>query len=250
MLKFLVQTTNNEDINDNESGTKLLTSHQVDQLETLCHKLMHNNATGVPYKHFYQALMDLPPYDGLRLATIHILIGDVMSGGDLLRMTNNIVRLNEWQKAQQQKRKQQEERLGVSDSISHTGSSTVLNLLMDRDWSTDHYEESLVRVSEFLLEDLRFYCNDTGHTDCDNETTAFDYGEAAKEQFVAKVTWNALDRRFREHEGNPVHFTRDGVGKNRTLLEEELRSDELFGPILSSLETIVYSAHGLKEYPD
>lgn len=64
------------------------------------YKVEHRIAKSKPNnktRSFYGILRRLPPYDGLRFATSHFLMAQsVQSGGDLLRMANNILRLQKW----------------------------------------------------------------------------------------------------------------------------------------------------------
>ena len=211
-----------------ESGGKTLTGEQIDRLEELCDTLMINPETNQEYKNFYEALIGLPFYDGLQLSAIFSLIKKHFTGGDILRMSNNVLRLNEWQKQNQG---------------AYGASNTVLSLKMDEDWSKEHYGESTDRLTEFLLEDLEFL--DDGDNDDDDDVnrdvaTASIELEKAKMDFVAMVNSETETVRLRS-KISKKHYTKDRID-NRSEIKAKLRADELLGPILSKLQTIVDSA--------
>jgi hypothetical protein len=223
-LRFLIpdnQTTGND-----ESGTKILTRHQVDKLEVLCHELMHNPETGTPYKHFYEGLQTLPFYDGLRLATIVLLVEGGHAGGDLLRMSNNVVRLNEWQRCK------------PADS-SASNANTILSLKMNPDWSGENYEGTLDRVTEFILDDLKVWEEEEEDT-----ATVDEKVRRAKEDFVDMVRNESVLKRKELNNLGSNHFTKNRLQTpdERLELVVKLQADVLFGPILSNLRTIVDSA--------
>lgn len=73
-------------------------SKQLDGISSMCHELFQEDKT------FYQHLLDLDKYDGLRLATAQMVAASGMSngywaGGDVLRMANNVVRFKRLQEA-------------------------------------------------------------------------------------------------------------------------------------------------------
>ena len=278
--------------NDNTTSSSIypLTPEKAHRLEDLCHELMVNPDTRAPYETFFEALVALPPKDGLRLSTVVFMAMDaIFANGDLLRMANNVWRLNEWQQAQQQ---QQHETDGDGDgATSHSNpisnsQSFVLSLIMGRDWSIDHYEESLTRMTQFLLDDLEILettasaaharvsllDNDSDHNDRDNSKLQL---QRAKEAFVRSVSQTSLEIRLKaspkpkitddkdkhdtvlkngrgitkEESWNNKHFTKNRLSPSERLeLEEQLRSDDLLGPILMDFRTIVETAHGLKKH--
>jgi len=216
-----------------DTTTQLITQQQVRDLEYLCHDLMLNNNTNTPYVDFYYALLELPLYDGLRLSTLVLLIsGGTGGAGDILRMTHNVERLREWQRA--------------------SSSNTIISTMMHPDWDRDNYGASLDRLTEFVLADLEVLGdgsggeNDGGDSVAANEAALQKY----KEEFVRKVRIEAMDSLHENHSKRPKHITTNTrmTLEERKLTVAKLRADELFGPILSTCQTIVNSADGLKHY--
>jgi len=136
------------------------------------------------YKSFYEGLRNLEPYDGLRLATIQFLLGgNKHSGGDLLRMTNNLIRLNEWQKHKQKQQQQQ-------GSSSNT---KVLHTIRMNDW-LQNYTETAFRASEFLVNDLFAAENgEIGGTTVDADSTRVTDIAAAKHDFSRAVSSSMVE---------------------------------------------------------
>jgi len=136
-------------------------------------------------------------------------------------MTINVWRLNEWQAKQQQQ-----------------GPHTLLSLEMGRDWSKD-YNGSLDKLTTFLLRDLEPIIPNNA-----SSTLFTEASHHAKEDFVAAVreeAWalRASLRKDKHVTGNTI------TSEEREELEKHLRSDQLLGPILARMQTIVNSAYGL-----
>ncbi len=58
-------------------------------IQSMCHRMYNNQLHGPG---FYMHLLNLPPTEGLILATTYLLLGH---GGDILRMANNIIKLRQ-----------------------------------------------------------------------------------------------------------------------------------------------------------
>lgn len=72
---------------------------EIDKVQYMCNQyfMLNRNANQTKTRTFYNILRSLPAYDGLRFATAQFTISAKQeSGGDLLRMPNNIIRLNEF----------------------------------------------------------------------------------------------------------------------------------------------------------
>jgi len=212
-------------------GNNPLSTNKNSQIDN--NEMMLNNNTNTPYVDFYYALLELPLYDGLRLSTLVLLIsGGTGGAGDILRMTHNVERLREWQRA--------------------SSSNTIISTMMHPDWDRDNYGASLDRLTEFVLADLEFLGdgsggeNDGGDSVAANEAALQKY----KEEFVRKVRIEAMDSLHENHSKRPKHITTNTrmTPEERKLTVAKLRADELFGPILSTCQTIVNSADGLKHY--
>jgi len=209
----------------------IITQKQVTGLETLCNSLMYNSETSQPYVNFYEALLNLPSFDGLRLSTLQLLITDRISGSDMLLMTNNVLRLNEWYSDSLSSRKP------TSESSSSGSNDKILTFEMGNDWSRN-YTESLIRETEFLVEDL-FIPNAAATSDGTNA--------AMKHNFVTMVTCKMERLRKRRFVSNKKHFTSQiWTPEERMDFIEKLTTDELLGPILLKFRGIVNSAVGLR----
>jgi len=201
--------------------TPLYTAQDIEDLELLCHDLMFDPKTMEPYPNYYEALRNLPLYDGLRLGTMVLLASKGYAGAELVRMTTNVWRLNEWQAKQQQQ-----------------GPHTLLSLEMGRDWSKD-YNGTLDKLTTFLLRDLEPIVPDNA-----NSTFLAEASHRAKEDFVAAVREEALA--LRASLRTDKHVTGNAItSEEREELEKRLRSDQLLGPILTRMQTIVNSAYGM-----
>ena len=72
---------------------------EIDKVQHMCNQyfMMNRNANQTKTRTFYDILRSLHAFDGLRFATAQFAISaNQKSGGDLLRMPNNIIRLNEF----------------------------------------------------------------------------------------------------------------------------------------------------------
>jgi len=198
-------------------GRSLITRDQIDRVVALCEELVVDPRTGKPFENFYQALVRLPRYDGLRLAITEFLI---MDKTDLLRMTHNVLRLRQWQQH-------------VQPEDAARRDKAVLTLKTDQDWGGDNFASSINRVTEFILDDLEVW-GDNRNENAEAEL------EREKEPLVARIQKRALERRDKEFKKKSNHFTK-GKSNDRTELMEKLQQDELFAPILSNLQAIIDS---------
>jgi len=218
------------DASKNNETTTLITQQQVDGLKALCENLMLNKNTQKKYKGFYDALLGLSVQDGLRLSAIVLLVSfGKYAGGDILRMTNNVERLHQWQ----------------TTATESTSSREIISLKTHPDWDKENYEVSLDRLTEFILSDLEVQRtnNDTTSNDDDDETTLQQY----KEALVQGVRTNALERLFNNMKKKSNHITIHRMTpEEREDAVAKLQADDLLGPILSACQTIIDSADGLK----
>ena len=229
LLKFTVG-----DDDDGDPMRNIITQKQVTGLETLCNSLIYNSETSQPYTHFYEALSNLPSFDGLRLSTLQLLISDRISGSDMLLMTNNVLRLNEWYSDSLLS-----SRKPSSESSSSGSNDKILTLEMGNDWSRN-YTESLIRSTEFLVEDL-FIPDDAAAATSDDNIAA------TKHNFVTAVTRRMEEIRKTKSGRNKKHFTSQiWTPEERMDFIEKLTTDELLGPILLKFRGIVNSAVGLR----
>lgn len=190
---------------------------------------MCDRDTGAPYHGFYKALSALPPLDGLRLATIESLVSLGSSGGDILRMTNNVLRLGSWEEEEEKSFRE------TDGTTSPKKRKLILTKRMDEDFiGEDNYHNSMVSLTEFLLGDLEFLAPDATTKEA----------AMAVEDFVTRVALTAMSFWRQAYSKKTNHFTR-GRLKNpeqRAELEQGLADDKLLGPILSGFRAIIDSA--------
>mmetsp|Transcript_45729 Transcript_45729/g.110824 ORF Transcript_45729/g.110824 Transcript_45729/m.110824 type:complete len:681 (-) Transcript_45729:143-2185(-) len=139
---------------------------------------------------FYGLLLRLPPYDGFRMATTHFLLAQhAASGGDLLRMPNNILRLKEWEEhglisatttgAKQSNKKQQS---------SHILTVSMGSIMKDM-------KGNIQEICDFIFGNIS------------NATARSEIGNDIADAMVA--LYNAKEKASEE-------LRRDGVGNNKS----------------------------------
>jgi len=207
-------------VGSQRDGTKILTSKQARALENLCNEIFPKKK----FENFYVALRQLPVWDGLRLSLIVLLITKrTPAGSDILRMANNVIRLDEWQAKEPKKEK-------------------VINFIMDPDWKTANYGPSLDRMTNFLLSDIGVVedINNNG------KKAARAALQLEKEAFVTDLRDTLVDKLLGHFTAEPEHMTADKMSKEeQNELKKRLKADKLFGPILDAVQKIVHGAHGL-----
>ena len=189
---------------------------------------------------YYQGLQSLTTSDALRLATLQLLVSKGGPGCDLLRMANNVVRFDEWQTEMLQN---QQNKLQFRKN-----NNVIMTLTMNQDWTPEKYEGSLVRVTEFVLNDLRVLDDDTAN----NNTTVSKPQQkslllaSAKEDLVSKVQSNAMKKRKQSFRNRQTqHITGYKLThEQKQELMMELEKDPLLGPILTRIRKIIDTAHG------
>ena len=206
-------TTTNEPV-----GTELW----VRNVEETCKALMRrkeNNKVAY-YKNYYEALRSLPAIDGLRLATIHLTMGGSNSGSDILRLAHNTIRLREWE--EEQKKRQQQQQKNQPQTTSEP--KFVLTLLTNPDWFDSNYPGTLDKLTHFVL----------GGDDEDDDDLHY---------FAKTVRETALTRRDEIFKKRKNHFTSGTISsEDRLDLLRSLQTDELLGPLLRDVQSIVRDA--------
>jgi len=107
-------------------------------------------------------------------------------------------------------------------------------------------------VTGFLIDDLEPSGEDENKGDVDassgNATSFEDGPRMARDDFIVTVREQALSLRQSLMQGHDNHITRTRITPEERLeLKAKLGANELLGPILSSFQTIVNSAYGLKK---
>lgn len=195
------------------SDHSILSRESFDKVVQLCNSLYQTQPNLVNEK-FEGHLHQLDPVDGLKLSTAQMIIrgGGVMlmAGGDLLRMANNIIKLNQ-----------------LKDFLVHNDTSypplNVVALSMD----------------EFIADPFQFtssYLNIlTG-----GDTTQLFRNKPIRGRMVMKSIAKRFARNYNEtkSKANHTHVTTGKHGDRRELMES-LKSDEVLGPILDAIEKLV-----------
>ena len=135
----------------------ILTAKDIHHIQQLCYKLMtvpssnnnnNNSSSSISYyDNFYEALQNLSEYDGLQLSTYYALFGydkQHKAEGDILRMINNIIRLNDYEIMLYQ---QQE-----VNNI-HADDQQYVHTIKMKDW-IQNYKETAYNAMHFLLKNI------------------------------------------------------------------------------------------------
>ena len=208
----------------NETEILLLTHDEINLLKNLCHQLMNNIDTGVQYqkhsndgksidtrwandkslrsfRHYYDALLNLPALQGIKLVIIQQLLSKHCNGSDLLRMIINSVRLHEY-----------------TTSIYGNNNNAIFTTRLDTDYSDQNYNETIERKSNFILFDI---------TD-DN---------VSKNKSINELVANVYKRYRSRFETHSTKGKYDA--KEKEQLKEQIMKDELFGPIIRRLTNVI-----------
>ena len=194
-----------ETLNINYDG-RLVTRAEFEAIANDCESI-YQTRKGLESANQFQHLMNLDAPEGLRLATAELTIQGHDNGGDMLRMSNNILKLKQAEKIVQnswmggQNKEFQVYTLSLDDFISRPKESAMqfLNFVFDHD------ERDGVSVKR-------------------------------KEAAAAKYAQGYLDKK----EGSR-HIT-DGKSSDKEQLKEYLRHDAVFGPPMKKIERLVETA--------
>lgn len=188
-------------------------------LNDRCHALYQNsfNKAGSEKWNYYNHLRHLDPRQGLELATIQMMSSGI-NGGDILRMTNNIIKLKEI-----------EQQLAQEDCTG-TGvpcSERIHTLTLSLDWFIQDPYGMTLRFLDFAL------------------------GNAITKGEKIRIAQRYRQSYYRKVKGGDSHITK---GKNvetpkghivdPLVLESSLRQHELLGRILGNVERVVDDALG------
>jgi hypothetical protein len=181
-------------------------------LSDRCHAIYQNpfNRPGSEKWNFYNHLRHLDPVQGLELATIHMCAAGT-SGGDILRMANNIVKLNEIQ-----------QQMAGEDCGTRVPCGERIHILtLSLDWFIQDPYGMTMRFLDFAL------------------------GNAITKGEKMRIAQRYRQSYYRKVSGGDSHIT---MGKNvetdSFLLERHLRENVILGRVLGNVEKIVYEALG------
>mmetsp|Transcript_17111 Transcript_17111/g.31105 ORF Transcript_17111/g.31105 Transcript_17111/m.31105 type:complete len:396 (-) Transcript_17111:534-1721(-) len=176
-----------------------------DSILNLCHSLFTTHP-GLEEPDFYEHLLKLDPTKGLLLATTQLMRG---RNGDITRMANNIIKMQQLQQLEAQANIAQHHLLPEKRI-------QVLTLAME-DFN-QMPKETAMRFFDFVLGD---------HT-----------SQEVKETIARKYEDDYLELVRGDH----VHITKGN--SDNAMLEAYLREHELFGRILGNIERVVEDALG------
>jgi len=187
-------------------------------LSDRCHALFQNsfNRPGSEKWNYYNHLRHLDPLQGLELATIQMCASGI-SGGDILRMANNIIKLNEIQ----------QQLAGEDCGTGVPCGERIHTLTLSLDWFIQDPYGTTIRFLDFAL------------------------GNAITKGEKIRIAQRYRQSYYRKVSGGDSHITK---GKNvetakgkiadPVLLESMLREHELLGRVLGNVEKIVDDALG------
>lgn len=190
-----------------------ITQEQLDQVYRMCQgyqMVRSGDNSELKQRAFYALLRELPLLDGLKLATAQFLIADNRhSGGDLLRMPNNILRLQEWQKKNKDRK--------------------ILTVSMDQ--LIDNMKDKTMEILNFILK------NQNTEEIASQMITAYNDTKNGRQR-----NNNTLVQTTRKR-GGQNHISQSILNSTeRQILHDQLEQDEVLGPIFMVTRSIVEDA--------
>eukprot|EP00986_Skeletonema_menzelii_P014344 scaffold9458_cov126-Skeletonema_menzelii.AAC.1 len=185
--------------------SRLILRSEFEAIANDCESL-YQTRPGLEHANQFDHLLNLDAPDGLRLATAELTVQGHDNGGDMLRMSNNILKLKQAEK------------------------------IVQNSWIGGHHKE--FQVHTMSLDD---FISDPKESALDFLNFIFDHNNEAndvismeqKESAATKYSQTYLNKK----EGSR-HIT-DGKASNKEQLVEYLRHDAVFGPPLKKIEMLV-----------
>mmetsp|Transcript_24778 Transcript_24778/g.53445 ORF Transcript_24778/g.53445 Transcript_24778/m.53445 type:complete len:273 (+) Transcript_24778:385-1203(+) len=202
MVLPVLSNMNYESLNLNFSDNNLVTREEFDSIHNDCLSL-YQTKDGLEKASYLGHLMNYDPPEGLRLATAQMTIQGYDTGGDILRMANNIIKFKQTHIAVKKALEYQHER-----------KKELHVYTMSLDDFTAQPGISALKFFDFVL-------------DCT------DVSQQHKEAVAKKY-----EEYYYEKQKYDDHITH-GKSDNVDQLKEYLRHDPVFGPPLSKIELIV-----------
>lgn len=174
---------------------------------------------------FHDLLRELPNYEGLRLATAQFLIANNSeSGGDLLRMPNNIQRLQAWQ--EESESSMMLRTVSMDQLIGDMKSTTrnVVNFILhsnDDDTNNSNKNHVAEKIANQMTQTYKGKKDDSTRGNSLQSIRSSTTTTTNKKQGVSHVSQGVLNK------------------SERQLLKETLQADEVLGSILLKMRTIV-----------
>jgi hypothetical protein len=179
--------------------TKILPS-QIDSIVSLCNSLFQSGQDiGLLNASFYDHLIQLDHYDGLRLSTSRQIIGS-SSDGDILRMANNVLKLDQL------------------INYREDGQNDVQLLTMHMaHWTRDPYE-SMMTALDFVFGDSL---------------------AQERKRNVASEYSELYEMKSSNSSQQHVTSTKDFVRERKEKLHALLVKDEVLGPVLHATKEVL-----------
>ena len=167
---------------------------------------------------FYKHLRNLDPQNALELATTHMMVQG-RTGGDILRMANNIIRLKQVQ--------QLEDQIRLSQHIASTDGQRgkmiqVMTVSMDE--FIQQPKEAVLRFLDFALED----------------SSPPDVKERISRLYNVRIKTG--DEHISNDEEILDGYDKNIVNEKGELEKQHLRDHELFGRVMGNIERLVDDA--------
>mmetsp|Transcript_24826 Transcript_24826/g.49474 ORF Transcript_24826/g.49474 Transcript_24826/m.49474 type:complete len:518 (-) Transcript_24826:75-1628(-) len=195
---------------DGAPATKI-TRYQLESVTSMCRSIFRSSPE-MSNLTFYEHLMTLNKWDGLRLATAQMIVASSkannhLAGGDVLRMANNLIRFKRL-------------RSPSTDSIPKEKREKLLLLTMSMDEYIQDTKDFVIDFHEFIF--------GRGNVTVSREQIV----KAAEERAL-----NAEKVKVRDKQ----HVT-SGKHDDKYELKARLRQDPILGPILNETELLVHEA--------
>lgn len=208
VLPSLSKHRSYEAVNVNTESQFILRS-EFEAIAQDCESI-YQKRPGLENANQFDHLMNLDPPDGLRISTAEITVQGDNNGGDILRMSYNILKLKQSEKI-------------VQNSWMGAGGQKELQVhTMSMDDFISDPEKSALEFLNFVL--------DRGDKEADGVSVE------QKESAAAKYSQIYLNKK----EGSG-HIT-NGKAADKKQLAEYLRHDDVFGPPLKKIELLVETA--------
>ena len=201
-------------------------------------RVAHNKTRTISSKRrqsYYKLLRTLPPTDGVRLAAAQFLIakGQRSAGGDLLRMTNNIMRLGA---------------AGTRDGDNRTITDLrILTIPMGQ--LIEDMKGTTLKIVDLILGDKSDVCEDAHasnagvHANADaNEIHGGMIEDKRTRIELAKIIANDMDKMYKQatHSHFENHVTQGSMDHvQRQEIKGMLELDPVLGPVLLQIRSIV-----------
>jgi hypothetical protein len=207
---------------------KVVTVEEINKVQSMCRSYRFSGSRNNRPRAFYALLRQLPTFDGLRMATTQFIIANnVESGADLLRMPNNIQRLQAWEGGDHHQ--------------------SILTVSMDQ--LIGDMKNTIINITNFIFSHNQ---NDTARlliadTISGKMVKAYkDKKLAAKK--LATTNYTQTIRRGNAMKRNNLtnsHVMQGVLNKTeRQILKRRLEEDEVLGPILLKMRAIVNAVLG------